>query len=155
MCRRMPYDPSAEHLERYARLLVDYALGGGTGIARGDVVLINAPDRAKAFYIQLSKAVWRSGAPFLSVPRPADDADSALPRAFYDLADDDQLDFFARDYWRGVIDQSDHFLHVRCETDPHALSDVPPAKIMRSRQALRPLQEWQVGKENPGDVRGY
>ena len=151
MCRRMPYDPSAEHLERYARLLVDYALGGGTGIARGDVVLINAPDRAKAFYIELSKAVWRSGGHVLSGYRPADDADSALPRAFYDLADDDQLDFFARDYWRGVIDQSDHFLHVRCETDPHALSDVPPAKIMRSRQARRPLQEWQVAKENAGN----
>ena len=43
---RMPYTPSQELLQRYARLLVDYALGGGSGIKPGDVVHINAPDSA-------------------------------------------------------------------------------------------------------------
>jgi aminopeptidase len=148
----MPYDPSPEHLERYARLLVDYALGGGAGIARGDVVVINAPDRAKAFYAELCRAVWRSGGHVLSGYRPADDADTPLSRAFYELADDDQLDFFAERYWKGVIDEADHLLHVLCETDPHVLKDIAPAKIMRSRQARRPLQEWQVAKENAGNL---
>ncbi len=148
----MVYDPSPQHLERYARLLVDYALGGGAGIARGDVVLINGPDRAKPLYAELCKAVWRSGGHVLSGYRPADDAGTALSRAFYELADDDQLDFFAGTYWKGVIDQSDHLLHVLCESDPHALKDVEPAKIMRSRQARRPLQEWQVAKENAGHL---
>ncbi|HET8977026.1 MAG TPA: aminopeptidase [Solirubrobacteraceae bacterium] len=146
----MPYDPSSDHLERYAALLVDYALGGGDGIARGDVVLINAPDRAKAFYLELCKAVWRSGGHVLSGYRPSDDGESAVTRAFYEIADDEQLDFFAASYWKGVIDQSDHLLHIMCESDPHALRDVPPAKIMRSRQARRPLQEWQVAKEDAG-----
>ncbi|HZE04034.1 MAG TPA: hypothetical protein VE127_02350, partial [Solirubrobacteraceae bacterium] len=68
----MAYDPSSDHLERYAALLVDYALGGGDGIARGDVVLVNAPDRARPFYVELCKAVWRSGGHVLSGYRPAD-----------------------------------------------------------------------------------
>ncbi len=146
----MVYDPSSEHLERYARLLVDYALGGGEGIARGDVVLINAPDRARPLYAELCQAVWRAGGHVLSGYRPSDDGGTSLARAFYELADDDQLDFFAERYWKGVIDEADHLLHVLCETDPHALKDIPPAKIMRSRQARRPLQEWQVAKEDAG-----
>jgi aminopeptidase len=148
----MPYDPSPEHLQRYADLLVGYALGGGTGIARGDVVLINAPDRAKQFYAELCQAVWRSGGHVLSGYRPSDDPDAPLTRAFYELADDDQLDFFADRYWKGVIDEADHLLHVMCETDPHALADIPPAKIMRSRQARRPLQQWQEAKEDAGKL---
>ncbi len=148
----MPYDPSSEHLERYARLLVNYALGGGEGIARGDVVLINAPDRAKPLYAELCRAVWRSGGHVLSGYRPSDDPGAPLSRAFYELADDDQLDFLSEPYWKGVIDASDHLLHVLCETDPHALSNIAPAKIMRSRQARRPVQEWQVAKETAGEL---
>jgi aminopeptidase len=147
----MAYDPPAEHLERYAALLVDYALGGGEGIARGDVVLVNAPDRAKPLYVELCKAVWRSGGHVLNGYSPADGADTSLSRAFYELADDDQLGFFAADYWKGVVDQMDHSLYVFADTAPHALEEVEPARIMRTRQAMRPLLDWREAKESAGD----
>jgi aminopeptidase len=146
----MPYTPSPEHLERYARLLVDYALGGGKGIKRGDVVRISASDRAKPFYAELCKAVWRSGGNVMSGYEPADDDDVNLSRAMFELAGEDQLEFFAEHYWKGIIDQVDHALHVMCETDPHALEGVDPAKIMRRRAAMRPVMEWQDAKENAG-----
>jgi aminopeptidase len=146
----MPYDPPNTQLERYATLLVDYALGGGSGIARGDVVLVNAPDRAKPLYVELCKAVWRSGGHVLNGYSPADDGDTPLSRAFYELADDHQLDFFADAYWRGVVDQMDHSLHILADTNPHALQNVDPSRIMRNRRAMRPLQEWRVAKENAG-----
>jgi aminopeptidase len=147
----MPYDPPVQQLQRYATLLVDYALGGGDGISRGDVVLLNVPDRAKPLYVELCKAVWRSGGHVLNGYGPADDADAPLSRAFYELADDDQLEFFAATYWKGVVEQVDHSLHVLANTAPHALGDVEPAKIMRTRRVLRPLQEWREAKESAGD----
>jgi aminopeptidase len=147
----MPYNPPPEQLQRYASLLIHYALGGGDGIRRGDVVLVNAPDRAKLFYVELCKAVWRSGGHVLNGYSPADDADANLSRAFYELADDTQLDFFAAPYWKGLIEAADHLVYIAGDSDPHALADVDPAKIMRSRQARRPLQEWQQAKENAGD----
>lgn len=146
----MPYTPSVQHLERYATLLVDYALGGGDGIRPGDLVRIAAPDRAKPFYAELCRAVWRSGGNVLSAYEPADDAEVNLSRAFFEIATDEQLDFFAQRYWRGLMDQTDHALHVMCDSDPHALSAVDPAKIMRRRTAMRPVMEWQNAKENAG-----
>jgi aminopeptidase len=147
----MPYDPPAEQLERYATLLVDYALGGGDGISRGDVVLVNVPDRARLFYIELCKAVWRSGGHVLNGYKPADEADANLSRAFYEIADEEQLDFFAAKYWKGVVDEMDHALHIFCDSDPQALSGIDPARIIRSQQAFRPLQEWRVAKESAGE----
>src|SRR5947209_1032536 len=104
----MPYDPPAEQLQRYAALLIDYALGGGDGISRGDVVVVNAPDRAKPLYIELCRAVWRSGGHVINAYSPADDGELSLSRAFYETADDEQLEFFAATYWKGFIDQADH-----------------------------------------------
>ena len=43
----MSYTPPKDVLERYASVLVDFALGGGGGIERGDVVRITAPEGAK------------------------------------------------------------------------------------------------------------
>ena len=43
--RRVGYTPPQEQLERYADLLVNYALGGGDGIKRGEFT--TTVDRAR------------------------------------------------------------------------------------------------------------
>ena len=40
----MPYTPPQEILDRYASVLVDFALGGGSGVQAGEVVRIAAPE---------------------------------------------------------------------------------------------------------------
>ena len=60
---RMAYTPSQQVLERYADVLINFALGGGAGIKRGDVVRIVAHEAAKPLYVELHRAVWRAGAP--------------------------------------------------------------------------------------------
>ena len=57
----MTYVPPQQILERYARVLVNFALGGGSGIKRGDVVRIVAPECAQPLYAELNRAVWRAG----------------------------------------------------------------------------------------------
>jgi aminopeptidase len=146
----VPFRPPQKVLERYADVLVNFALGGGLGIKPGEVVRISAHEVAKPLYIELHRAVWRAGGHVIGHYLPDDDAESNLARDFYTLAGDEQLDFFAATYWRGMIEQVDHQVSVLSETDLHALEGVDPALIMRSGRALKPAVDWRTEKENSG-----
>jgi len=146
----MSYAPPQDVLERYASVLVDFALGGGSGIKRGDVVRITAPEGAKPLYAELAKAVWRGGGHVIGAYLPADDDRINISRDFFELASDEQLDHFNARYMRGLVDEMDHQVTVLADADPHALDAVDPAKIMRQGAAMRPLLDWRGEKENAG-----
>lgn len=147
MFRRVSYEPSREHLVRYAHLLVNFGLAEGKGIAPGDVVWVNGPEAAKPLFVEVCRAVWRAGGHVLRDYRPSDDDDQKLTRDFYALATDEQLEFFAERFWRGLIDQSDHVLQIRSTADPHALRGIPPERILRHNQSFAPRVKWQQAKE--------
>jgi len=146
----VPYTPPQEVLERYARVLVDYALGGGSGIERGDVVRIVAPECARALYVELNRAVWRAGGHVLGAYKPDEDAAANLDRDFFELAGEDQIGHFPARYIRGLVDEMDHQVSVIATTDPRALDSVDPALIMRRGEAMRRLLDWRGEKENEG-----
>jgi aminopeptidase len=146
----MTYVPRNEHLERYAELLVGFALGSGEGIAPGDVVQISAPEAAKPLYAELSRAVWRAGGHVIGRFRPDDDPTTNLSRDFFEIASDEQLDFLGERHWKGLVEEIDHSIHVLAERDPHALRDVDPARILRSQRARRKVNEWLDEKEGQG-----
>jgi aminopeptidase len=144
------YVPPQEILERYARVLVDFALGGGSGIERGDVVRIVAPECARPLYAELNRAVWRSGGHVLSGYQPDEDERVNLMRDFYEIADESQLAYFPERYMRGLVDEMDHQIGVLASTDPRALDSVDPKRIMRRGETMRKLLEWRGQKENEG-----
>jgi len=146
----MPYTPAAEILERYASVLVDFALGGGRGVRPGEVVRVVAPESAKPLYVELCKAVWKAGAHVIGGYQPDDEPGMSLARDFYELAGEEQLDHFPARYTRGLVDEMDHQVSVIAERDPRALESVDPARIMRRGEAMRPLLEWRGEKENAG-----
>jgi aminopeptidase len=146
----MSYVPPPEILERYATVLVGFALGGGRGVRPNEVVRIVAPESAKPLYVELAKAVWRAGGHVIAAYEPDDDADTNLSRDFFELASDEQLDHFNGRYFRGVVDEMDHQVSVLADSDPRALDSVDPAKIMRRGAAMRPLLDWRGDKENAG-----
>jgi aminopeptidase len=146
----MPYTPPRQVLERYASVLVDFALGGGRGMRPGEVVRIAAPESAKPLYVELAQAVWRAGGHVIGAYRPDDAEPYNLSRSFFELASDEQIDHFNARYMRGLVDQMDHQVTVLADADPHALDAVDPAKIMRQGAALRPLLDWRGEKENAG-----
>ena len=78
----MSYTPSQQVLERYANVLVNFALGGGAGVKPGDVVRIAAHDAAKPLYVELHRAVWRAGAHAIGHYAPDDDGTFNLSRDF-------------------------------------------------------------------------
>jgi aminopeptidase len=146
----MTYTPPQQILERYASVLVNFALGGGQGVQEGEVVRVLAPESAKPLYAELHKAVWRAGAHTIGSYQPDDDHQINLSRDFFELASPEQLDHFSSVHMRGLIDEMDHQVSVIAESDPHALDSVDPAKIMRKGEAMRQLLDWRGEKENAG-----
>jgi aminopeptidase len=146
----MTYIPPQEILQRYASVLIDFALGGGRGVRPGEVVRIVAPESAKPLYAELRKAVWRAGGHVIGSYQPDDEPGMNLSRDFFELAGEEQLDHFPAAYMRGLIDQMDHQVSVIADSDPHALEGVDPARIMRRGEAMRPLLDWRGEKENAG-----
>jgi aminopeptidase len=146
----MSYTPPAEVLERYAAVLVDFALGGGAGVQPGDVVRVVAPESARPLYAALNRAVWRAGGHVIGGYQPDDAGPDNLARDFFTGAGEAQLDHFPARYMRGLVDEMDHQVSVLADADPHALDTVDPARIMRRGEALRPLLDWRGEKENAG-----
>jgi aminopeptidase len=146
----MSFTPSQQILERYANVLINFALGSGAGIKRGDVVRIVAHEAAKPLYAELHRTVWRAGGHTIGHYIPDDDGDLNLSRDFYELAGDEQIDHFAATYMRGLVDQMDHQVGVLSDSDMHALEGVDPALMMRSGRAMKPAMDWRTEKENAG-----
>jgi aminopeptidase len=146
----MTYTPPQEILERYASVLVDFALGGGEGIKQGEVVRVTSPESAKSLYAELLKAVWRAGGHVIGGYYPDEEQGMGGSKAFYELAGDQQLDHFPARYLRGLVDEMDHQVSVIADSDPHSLESVDPAKIMRRGETMREVMDWRGEKENDG-----
>src|SRR5581483_9914653 len=144
----MPYTPSQKVLEKYADTLVNFALGGGRGIKKGEVVWLVAYECAKPLYVEIRKAVLKAGGHLISDFRPDNDDKYNLDKDFYLNAQDHQLTFFADKYFRGLIDQIDHMVFILSETNKKSLEGIDPAKIMKRQHSLKPYMEWRNEKEN-------
>ena len=134
----MSHTPSQQVLERYADVLINFALGGGSGVKRGDVVRIAAHEAAKPLYVELHRAVWRAGAHAIGHYVADDGGAFNLSRDFYELSNDAQIDFFPAKYMRGVVDQMDHQVSVLSDSDMHALEGIDPALIMSNGRSMSP-----------------
>ena len=140
------YQPSSEILQKYADLLVKYALNSGQGVKKGEVVHVIIPEVAKVWIPHLRRAILASGAHMLLDYRP----DDIKSREFYELASDEQLTFFMAKFYRGLVDQVDHQIGIIAEYDKYELKGVDGAKIMRRSQAMKDYMDWRDEKENAG-----
>lgn len=146
----MSYEPEPQVIERYGRVLVDFALGNGAGIKPGDTVLVMGAEETKPLFAEVCRAVWRSGGNVIQYMTLTQDERINLERDFYEVASDAQLDFFAGKLMRGMLDESDHLLYVAGSDYPRAMEAVDPQKMMRSQAAQMPMMAWRQEKEAAG-----
>ncbi len=149
----MEYKPSDKILERYADVLVNFALGGGTGIKKGEVVRVTAHESAKPLFAAVHRAIIKAGGHVISNYLPDDTSHSAgynISRDFFEHAQPHQLDFFSEKLTRGLIDQIDHSVYILSDADMHSLKGVDPKKIMRRGVAMKKARDWQNEKEHKG-----
>jgi aminopeptidase len=141
----VPYQPPPELLERYARVLVRFALNSGKGLSRGDVVMLSASDDAKPLYVAVRDEVYRTGGTVISDYSPARTARSELEAASLE-----QLLTFHRDYYRGLAKTLDHRIAIISTADARELEGIDPKKLMAGRQAVSTYRSWMAKKEAEG-----
>ncbi len=131
----MSYTPSREILDRYADVMVNFALWNGKGIRKGDVVSINIPDSARDFVEPLQSAILKSGGHYIL--NYGYDNMRNESRTFYELADDSQIDFYPRDLIIERIKTCDHSLSVDATRNKYVLDGIDAKKIARRRQGKK------------------
>ena len=139
------YTPPTQILERYADVLVNFALNSGKGINKGEVVQIQVPECAKPMLIALRKAVLKAGGNPIMQYLPDD-----MTKEYYELATDEQLTFFPERYLKGIVDEVDHSIAIIADTDKHELDGIPPKRIMLRQKSYKPYMDWRQAKENAG-----
>ena len=87
------YTPSQEILEKYANVMVNFALRGGKWINHWDVVFVQISECAKSFYIPLQTAILKAWWHPIMQYRP-----DGVERNFYEYATDEQLSFAPEAY---------------------------------------------------------
>ena len=145
------YRPSQKILEKYADVLVNFALGGGKGIKKGEVVYIVADEIAKPLFVELRKAVWKSGGHVIANYQPSTDKEFKVERDFYAIAENHQIEFFPAKYMKGLVDEIDHSVFIISDTDKKVLAGIDPRKLMARGKAMKPYMEWRNEKENKGE----
>ena len=149
----MQYTPSAKILERYADVLVNFALGGGKGIKAGDVVRVTANESSKPLYAALQRAILKAGGHMIGnfLPDDVSGEDKVNMAAdFLTHGKPAQIDFFPKDYLKSMTDLLDHTIYVIADADMHALKGIDPKKIMRRGLAMKPMADWRNEKEHKG-----
>lgn len=144
------YQPSQKILERYANILVNFALNVGKGIRPGDVVYVLIEEYARPLYMEIRRAILKAGGHIISDYRPSTDKYYKYEKEFFSLANDKQINFFPKNYLRGLVEDVDHSIYIISETDKQALAGVDPKKIMQRGEALKQYKDWRRDKENKG-----
>ena len=155
MAQKKPFAPSQEILNKYADLMVKFALGQGTGIKKGDVVRVSGNESCKPLFMAICNSIVRNGGHVMSHYVPDEEngdmrRNTSTSRYFYEKASKEQLDFFPDKYLRGVIDQMDHSLYILADKDMHLMDGIDAKKIMARGQAMKPFMDWRRKKEHDG-----
>ena len=136
------YTPSKEILEKYADVMVNFALWNGNWIKKWDVVFVQIPECAKPFYIPLQTAILKAWWHPIMQYLP-----DWVSRNFYEIASDEQLSFFAEDYIKWRISSMTHNLFIIADSDLHELDWIDPLKIMKRVKANRAFRDLRDKKE--------
>jgi aminopeptidase len=151
----MSYTPTDKVLKKYADVLINFALGGGKGIKKGEVVRVSAAESAKPLFNAVCMAIVDAGGHVISNYGPDDEKgdkrrNESFSRYFYEHAEPHQIQYFPKKYLKGLADTIDHSVYILSDADPHALKGVDPKKIMQRGVSLKPFKDLLNEKEWAG-----
>lgn len=139
------FKPPAAVINKYAKILVNFALNSGKGLRPKEVVEITVPDAAKPMALALQNEVLKAGGYPLMRLLP-----TGFEQDYYTLAQDDQLTFFPEKYWHSKADLLHHQIQVIADPYPDELKEIDPRKIIRARDSKKLYRDWLTAKENQG-----
>ena len=130
-------------LEKYANVLINFALWSWKWINPWDAVVVEIPECAKPFLIPLQTAIlkawWNPIIEYLP---------DWVRKNFYENASDDQLNFVAEAYQKWRIESMTHFVRIISDADLHELDWIEPSKMMKRIQANKKFRYLRDKKES-------
>lgn len=137
------YTPDAKILKNYADVLIKFALWGGTGAKKGDVVYIGISESAKPFLEHLQRSILESGAHMILGYQP-----EGLSRSFFEQASAEQLTWMPKDYLLSRVKAITHSVGIISTDDKYELKGVDSKKIMDRSKAMKFYMDAWRDKED-------
>jgi aminopeptidase len=139
------YQPSSEILQKYASVLINFALNDGAGIRKDEVVQIVTQTPGMPLAKEMFRAVLRSGGhPLINI------IDDDFKLIHLTEGSDQQIAYFPERFYRGLADTIDHSIRVLADRDPLFLSSIDPRKIILSTRSTKPYRDMLDKKEDEG-----
>lgn len=139
-------------VKKYAQVMVQYALNNGKGINKGDTVFLVGQECARDLFIAVAQEIYTAGGNVITNYLPNNTRDSSFARFLLENGSDEQIGFFAKPYWQGIVDAADHILFIISEPDIHYLEGLPSSKISMMNSARAPYMKMRELKEQAGKL---
>jgi aminopeptidase len=139
-------------LKKYAQVMVQYALNNGKGINNGDTVFLVGQECTKDLFMAIAKEIYTAGGNLITNYLPNNLLDNSLSRFLLQNGSDEQISFFAKTYWQGIVDAADHILFIISEPDIHYLEGLSSSKISMMNSARAPYMKMREKKEQEGKL---
>jgi aminopeptidase len=141
-----------ELLRKYAQVMVLYGLNNGKGINKGDTVFLVGQECAKDLFMAIAKEIYAAGGNLITNYLPNSIKESSIARFVLENGSDEQIAFFAKPYWQGIVDATDHILFIISEPDIHVFEGLPSSKISMMMSARAPYMAMREKKEQEGKL---
>jgi len=141
------YTPDKNILEKYAQLLVNFALNWGEWIKVGEVVHLSWAEITKPLFHEVYKAILSSWGHCIVDFQP-----DWFERTFFEHANEDQVSYVPMGMHSWLIQDIDHRLKLYSEADKYALTDISPDKKMQRMKAHGPLKKMMFEKVDAGNM---
>jgi aminopeptidase len=146
------YKPDETIFEKYAQVMVHYALNHGQGIQKGDTIFLVGQENTKPLFFAIAKEIYAAGGNLISNYMPDSIPGSSLARLLLQNGTDEQISFFATPYWQGIVEATDHICFILSEPDIHYLEGIPSSKISLMNSARAPYMKMREEKEHAGKL---
>ena len=147
------YQPTKLTLKKYADVLIKFALGGGKGIKRGDVVFLQVPESARSMLNPLVESVLEVGGhPLVHYTPEGTDRWMSVDRVFLENAAPSQIKYIPKNYLLGRVKDCDHFVSIISTNNKKALQGIDSRKIMMRQKAIKFYKDARDKKENQGKL---
>jgi len=139
-------------LKKYAQVMVHYALNNGKGINKGETVFLVGQECSKDLFMAIAKEIYKAGGNIVTHYLPNNIREYSLARFVLENGGDEQISFFAKPYWQGIVDSIDHILSIISEPDIHVFEGLPSSKISMMNSARAPYMQMREKKELEGKL---
>lgn len=144
------YTPPQKIIDNYAKVMVRFALNGGTGLKKGQTVLLVGTEVTKPLFMACRREIYKAGGNVVMHYLPDNTSRSGADFDFYANASSAQISHFPAKLHEGLLSDIDCSIYLYAETDMHTLEHADPKKIIARSAAFNPWFKAYFAKTDAG-----